>query len=768
MSGDTERVRRYFKQLVDLTIAEGVNLAALSAAENVSRLLPGNAKADYVPNVLYEVVRLYLHLGDFEKAIQNLITAAHLFADFGAFQPAYQSLNEAQELAREHSLLEPYTKTLGALHSICLLEGDYGYAEQVWPTLVQKYSELGEPVPTHLTLNRATVLFQTGVHYTARTAYEEVLSVMNSDDAMRPMVLMNLSACLRELDEPSHSAERMSEARTLMFSLDEVDPEQRLELELMASRNAIEASNPVEAVACLQRATIDLDAAVALVEKLHYRRGIRDRYVRRMEKQLASLPVAGCAKDVVRVIAATRANRVSDWLYFLEWAKSLTPKLTSQEKDELDRLVDHLAKHGSPHLFGYREKYDDPMSAISMPDPWRDISEYADKVTARYGVERPFQGATSERCSLTIFERLGEGYAILVNLLTADHKMLLVLGDRYVLCDLPEAHTKAFHLALVQHGQEPGQGKSRALAEAVNKYQTELLKLLAPILDELAVAATCKGVIFLPDGMNLTPINLVMVGHPKIRARMAAGEFDVRTCIALYPAKRVAGALYTCLGIVESGSGLQYDRTDIEGFFKGVGTIGTVLEEPGWDEFADRMVSTDALFLSHHGASVGLFTDPFFADMAGGVKESAMQLKHLQGAAFRWPHRVVVLGTCHSGSLVNHNYQQSFRAHELMGFPVVFLLNGRSEVLAASWAILDRFNLLYTTLFAPELREAHPSQAASTALAKLVELSAKELKVLVHQAFPPETQISDDLLSQMDNLRRQPFCYGACSTYTLL
>lgn len=765
ISGDTERVRLYLEQLVDLAIAEGVDLAALSAAENVGRLLPGNAKADHVPNVLCEVVRLFTHLGEIDKAIKNLITVAYLFADFGAFQPAYHSLGQAEELAREHRLLQPYADTVTAMYAICITEEDHAYAEQIWPTLVQMYSELGTPVPTHLALNRATLLFQTGHHQLARIAYEEVLVTMPPCDAARPMALVNLSACLRELGELSLSEEQMSVARALMLSCENVDPEYLLELELIASKNAIARSDPAEAVACLHRSVLHLDAAVVLVEKLHYRRGLRDRYIRRIEWLLARLPVTGKATDVVPVIAATRANRVSDWLHFLEWAAALALKLSPQERDELNCLVDRLAGEGSPHLFGFLEKYDDPMSAISKPDPWRDIAEYADKVSALHCVSRPFQDATSERSAATIFERLNEGYAILVNMLTADHQILLILGNRYVLCELPEAQSRGFHAALVQHRQAPG--KAQALAHAVGEYEKALLDALAPVLDELA-AVNCKGVIFIPDGMDLTPINLVLVGHPGIRARMAAGEFDVRTCIALHPAERVARAPAACLGIVENGSGLQYARTDVEGFFTSVKAVGTLIENPGWDEFAHRMASTDALVLSHHGTSVGLFRDPFFADMAGHGRTSIMSLMQLQSVTFRWPHRIVVLGTCHSGSLVNRNYQKAFRAHELMGFPVVFLLNGQSEVLAASWAILDRFNLLLTTLFAPGLREAHPSSAMSTALAKLVDLPSEELPALLLRAFPSGTQISHELLSQIDNLRRQPFCYGAYQTYTLL
>lgn len=768
MAGDTERARRYLEKLVDLTIKEGTDLAGLSAAENVRRLLPGNAKADHVPNILYEVVRLYRHLGKFEKAIENLIVAAYLFADFGAFQPAYHSLVEAEDLARDNNLLQQYANVVSAIYSLCLLESDHARAERMWPTLKQKYVELGKPVPTHLAVNHATLLFQTGDNLAAREAFEEALSDIEPGDEfdeVRSRILINLSACLRELGENALSDDRMTEANQLLSKLQDVDPELPLETELIAAKNAVVKGDMVEAVSCLNRAVKSLDAGVGLVEKLHYRRGLRERYVPRIEQLLASLAATGRAADVIPIIAATRANRMSDWLHFLEWARTLTAKLSPEEKEELDRLVDHLAQYGSPHLFGYVEKYDDPMSAVHTPDPWRNIAEYADKASARHGVSRPFQDATSERSAETIIQRLSEGYAVLVNMVAANHKMLLLIGDRYVLCDLPQAETRTYFEALLRHRQEPHQ--AQALGLAVGAYQTALLRSLEPVLGELAVES-CKGVIFIPDGSNLTPINLAMVGDPKIRARMAAGEFEVRTCIALYPAKRQAVTPESCLGIIESDSGLLYDRTDVEGFFKGVGATGTLLENPEWNVFAESMASTDALVLSHHGVSVGLFRDPFFADMAGPDRKSAMSLMRLQGAAFRWPHRLAVLGTCHSGGLVNRNYQTRFSSHDLMGFPSMFLLNGRSEVLAASWAILDRFNLLFTTLFAPSLQKAHPSLAASTALARLFELPKEELSDLVHRAFPADVLNTPALLAQIDNLRRQPFCYGAYQTYTLL
>lgn len=53
-----------------------------------------------------------------------------------------------------------------------------------------------------------------------------------------------------------------------------VDPEHPLELELIAAKSAVHHGNLDEAATCLRSAIESLDAAVGLVEKLHYRRGM--------------------------------------------------------------------------------------------------------------------------------------------------------------------------------------------------------------------------------------------------------------------------------------------------------------------------------------------------------------------------------------------------------------------------------------------------------------------------------------------------------------
>jgi len=146
---------------------------------------------------------------------------------------------------------------VSAMYSICLLEEDHTYAEKIWPTLKQKYVELGRPVPTHLAVNRATVLFRTEQYPAAREAYEEALiglEACDKHDEGRARILINLSACLRDLGEHERSDARLAEARMLVSTFEEVDPELPLEMELIAAKSAVAKRDFFEAGACLVRA----------------------------------------------------------------------------------------------------------------------------------------------------------------------------------------------------------------------------------------------------------------------------------------------------------------------------------------------------------------------------------------------------------------------------------------------------------------------------------------------------------------------------------
>lgn len=765
--GDLAGARKSLEHLVELTIQHDTVLAAVSAAENARRFLPGNALPDEVPHFLRTLVRLYEHLEMFEDAVETLITAAHLFADFGSFPTAYRSLHDAETLARTHQLPEPFCDVLGAMHGIALLEGDHEYANQVFEGLESMCKQLGKLIPAHSAINQATLLMQTEEYRLASKQFEAALTQLRPDDPKLPMVLVNQSACLRQLGDRLGSDKCMQSVRQQLEQLDlaKLDPEHLTEIELIAAKNAVASGDMAELAACLKRAVIHLDSAIQLVEKLHYRRGLRDRYIRRMENLLVEMPCTGSASDVVEIIASTRNNRLADWLHVLAWVNDISPSLTDTERENLEHLIFRLADHGAPHLLGFREKYDDPMANMDfIPDPWLQFAEISSSLSRQYCFRLPFDTATNGARKSIIEARLAEGYAIMINLFTAGHKAMILIGNRYELWDLPENETKEFFLALHAHRHEPNQ--SRNLNSAVINYQTALISALKSPLEQLTLPS-CKGLIFLPDGMDLTPINLLAVGYPAIREKMANGEFEVRTCLALYPSNEIAGGISTCLGLIEADTNLKHDRAEIENFFERAGIQGSTLIDPSWDSFEGHMRKSDALVLARHGMSIGLFTDPTFSDMAGPHGSSVMCFAGIQSSAYRWHHKLVLLGACHSGGLVNRNSHQHFRSHDLMGFPSLFLVNGQCVVLGASWAIIDRFNMLLSAILAKKIHAETASRAASYSLALLASMTREALAELQAATLAHEI-VEPSLLDRLDNLRNQAYCYGAYQLYTLL
>ncbi len=765
-TGDIKSARLALEQLVELTIEHNTYQAALSAAENVRNLLPGNTTPDQVPHILKLIVQLYEHLQLIDKAVETLIIAAHLLSDYGAFQTAYRSLADAEKLARDHSLPESYVNVLVSMHGVCILEGDHKYADQVWQTLNETCEKLSRPTPKTAVLNRATALMQIGEYRLAKDGFEHALNSAGPRDQDLFAILINQSACLREIGDQIGSEECMVKARYEIAKLDYIhlDKEQLLELELIAAKNAVKSNQMIELAACLNRASTHLDSAIQLVDKLHYRRGLRDRYIRRMENLLTELPILGSSSDIVNVIACTRSNRLTDWLHLLSWAKDVSAKVTEDEKKHLDDVVFKLANHGAPHLYGYREKYDDPMAYSQIPDPWRGFAEFASNLCDQYNFRKPFENSIKLNVVSLLNQRLNEGFGIYINLLTAGGKALLLIGQRYIICDLPEAETRDFHLSLTAHRNEPNQSKQ--LDASLKLYQSVLSTCLRPILNELS-DNQCKGLIFIPDQMDLTPINLVLIGDPAIQSKMIAGQFEVRTCLALYPMHEFSGKLETCLGVIEAESDLRCDKAELEGFYQITNTTATTLVNPEWGAFAELMSSSDALILAQHGMSIGLFRDPHFGNLAGPHKASVIWFDKVQQEAYQWHHKLVILGSCHSGGLINRNYQNKFQSHDLTGFPSAFLVNGQCVVLASGWAIIDRFNILLSMLFAQELNKLPITAAFSSALAKLHMMRIQDLDVLIKLTNSYMEEFTDSLTT-IDNLRKQPFCYGAYQLYTLL
>jgi len=765
--GEHALSRKALSELVTHSIDHDTPQAGLSGIDNVRERLHRFGSPDYLMHLLAEMRRFYVHFGATDLAISSTLTVAKLLADYGAFQSAYRALADAEGLARQHSRAKLLAQVLTVEASTALLDKDSAFCVKVGSMAKELYRALGEDIPFSLISNLATASMREGDHASALAGYQECLRAGGPEVPL----LTNISACLRQMGDLDGADEHMRAARGYALREETDEPERYVELELVAAANAIAAVRLSEAAECLNDAVAFLDLVLSTVDKLHYRRAVRERYIRRIETMMGQLPTQGAAADVIEIVASTRCNQLTDWLHILDWADELSVQLTDDERAALANSISRLANFGAPYLQGYLEKYNDPLAQDIMPDPWREFSELAKQFADRHNFRHALVTSCIANAADLIHRRLAEGYALLFVLTTGGGKALLLVGDQYHFCDLPIDQTAAFGQSL--HAHRENTARPQEFNKVLNQYQSALLSSFDSVLP-LLVADECRGLILFPDRFDLLTANLLACGHPPLQQRMASGEFSVRTCVAIYPCKASVTLPTKPLALLEEPTNLQLPRAQFDSFCTVLGLPGKALVNATSAQLTAAMEDTDTLILAQHGMPIGMFADPAFANTQGAM-DTGIYFDTIQRSAYRWPHRLVMLSACHSGGLISRNAQRDFDSHELAGYTSIFLTNRQSVATGAAWATLDRFDYLLSTRFAIELGHGtEPSRAFSIALGDLITMPATDaMRLFEHIADPllkdkMNPTNSDKALAHLELMKQQPFCYGAYQLVTLL
>jgi tetratricopeptide (TPR) repeat protein len=770
--GDGIMVSDTMSRLINHSINYNTPQAGLSGVHNVLDKLAGLGPAERIINLMAAMVRFHLHFKFTREAISTILTVANLLADYGAFQPAYHALADAERLAREYCDQEQLAAVLAAEANVAFCEGDHAFGNKAAGLALAAYEQLKQEPPRQLILNQATSAMQSGEFQKALAVFQEYEQSRSCDtDTHRLTVRVNMSVCLRRLGDVTGANEQIQMAREIVAGSVGLDPELLIELELVAAANAIKSEKINELASSIRNAANLLDAVISKAIKLHYRRASRERYVDRMEALLCSLPAIGPATDVVEVVACTRGNQLRDWLCVLDWADQISTHVSDTERAKLDEKIHRLANFGAPFLQGYREKYDDPLAGDLTPDPWREFADFAIQLSDRCGVEPPLAAACLSNAANLIQQRMSEGYAILVNLSTAGGYALLLLKDRYYLFQQPREETMSFAKGILSRRE-----KTMSQAEFIKILQAYEIALIDSFSSMLSLIAPtdCIGLLFFPDRLDILPINLLMIGSESIRRRLASGNFEVRTCLAIYPRRVESRSLTNMLAIVETPSDLKLAEAQAESFCAVLGLKSRVIMNATASDVATSIGGADVLIVAQHGVPIALFADPNFANIEGPNQAGGIYFDVLQQSAYNAGYRLVILGACHSGVLVSRNAQRNFRSHELAGYPSILLTNRKSVVVGASWAILDRFEYLLSTQFAVEMRrESCPVRAFGKALASVVDQPANEVINLFD--YIPDSDLRNEMnpvagteMPRIEFIKRQSYCYGAYHIYALM
>jgi hypothetical protein len=500
----------------------------------------------------------------------------------------------------------------------------------------------------------------------------------------------------------------------------------------------------------LGRAAVQLDAMLGEILRLHHRRGLRERYLTPIESLLRTLPVEGPASDVLLPLAATRGNALGDWLAICAWAEEVASHtaVPSKLKYELTQVLRALRDFGVPHLYGFREKYDDPWSPSVGGGLWDRLSNVAAQLAA-HGIASPVAQATNAHCAELCRQRLNEGHCLMATTYAGETAMLWVLsGDRYRRVEFE--HEPSGHWYVAQH---------RFASKLIDRvtFAAELDKLLSvygaafdAVLADVA-KANCRSIRYLPDFGAPPPLTAFALRNRELAQRMSDGDFEIRIVPALMaPRPCEEPKIESVAAMFDPDDNLLLPRYEGEALANAAGaSLKLVTTQTGGD-LHELFGDADALLVSTHGTSLEFFTDAYFARLGSMDGSHPIGVESLQHAAPDLKLRLVLLNSCYSASGSSRNFQKEFRTSDRVTIPGLFLVNRRSVVGGGGWPMSDTAAYLYATLVGRALAVGHqPAAALSVATVGLQRLSKGEALTILEAI--PNTEVRSAATSRLVN-----------------
>jgi tetratricopeptide (TPR) repeat protein len=761
--GKVDNIILNLKKLINHCEAVGYMQPCISAMNNVKNGALGDIAADKYPALMKVIIEYNKKYCSEKEVAKCYVAVAYFFSDQEAYKAAIDTLDDALEYLVECSDKQCMVEVLTVKHSTYIASENHEDALKAWDDLSKICNELDIEPPLHSIVNHATFLMRVEEHDEAIEIYIEALTSSDCTLLGSAMIFGNLSACYREKGDAENTIKNMDNARELIEKLDDAnfDNDFLLEIELINAKNNVFLGNSDGLKKCLHSFVKKMDITLSHTFKLHYRRGVRSRYVARFENLVACLPRNGFVTDIIPLLSFSRINQAADWLSILKWKEDISTRITISERVKLSSLIDNLSAYGAPHLYGFREKYDNALYEINH-DPWDNFITFIQILDERYDIPSLYLYSSEKFVTDILNERLHQRNVLIFDFSASDSKIITLYGDKYIIEDLPEKEGSNFFIELnrFRFGGENKKEFNQSLInyqEAMNKCLTNTISILED---------NNQGVVFFPSKMDFFPINLLLVSNDIIRDKMISGNFSISSCLCLHP-KSDINKIKSCLGVVESVTNLKYDRAEILNFIKVTGITGEILLSPTQNEFFDKSSDSDAIIISQHGMSVGIFTDPVFANLSGPhAVMKTLSYELLQSNSYKMNHKLVMLNACYSGALVNRNYYKQFRTHELLGYPQAFLLNRKSMVIAASWTIVDRYNALLMHNFSHLITDYGISIAYSMSLARTYEMATDEIVCALNEITDGIQPLPNNQV--LDALKTQPFCFSTYHNYTLL
>ena len=675
---------------------------------------------DQRPRVMAEVARLLQRYGQEEKVVALYLEAAKIYSGHGATQPAYRCVHDAEILAHSLRSLELIAQCYSTALIVACEEDDYPFGVTVGEKALSVYQELVVEPPPELLGSLGVAYMNTGNDERAIEYCELALASSRCTLGMSASVRGNLSICLRRCGRLADAEAVLAQAEAAI-SPEGQSVEGILEVCLSGSKLAAANSDAPKLTQRLSDAARHFDEVLSNVLRLHHRRGIRTRYICRIEGLMRDLPSRGNATDVLLPMLAVRGNAMGDWLTILSWASKVAQsRLTSDRLIErLNRILLQIRAVGAPHLYGFREKWDDAWSVYNRVELWDELSSIAAMLHSE-AIGRPLDLASVESQSELCRSRLNGGHCLMMMTYAGETVLLwYFIGGEYKRGELPLEPIKKWNVAQLKYAQQ-FISQSQFMSE-LGSLISALASVLDPVFAEVADAG-CKSIRFIEDCFNDVPLIEFALRNSELSARMSEGHFEVRTVPALIECSEDDGPISSTIAIVDPQEDLLLASFEAKAFTQSAGlppavSLATKEDESSLEEL---LQGYDALVVSTHGHSIKFFSDAYFAQLGTPENPHLLSVSALQVAAPILQLRLALVNTCFSGTRSARNFQTSFRTSDSVALPNLFLLNRRAIALAGSWKSSDTACFVLTYLVGEGLKLGFsPSAALARAIARL-------------------------------------------------
>ncbi|QPQ29392.1 tetratricopeptide repeat protein [Lysinibacillus sp. JNUCC 51] len=694
-----------------------------------STSLPSETKILFLREIVYFSYRI----NDYQNAVNISLKIASIFASHSAFQSAYRILSEAEEAAEEIGDLKLMAKIHAEGGLVSYLEKDFENAAKYFQSSVSLYNRDNSEIPLKLLNNLATSLMRIGQREDAIQIYNELIE-KDIDYKLQQTIYLNLIVCYRELED-------LEKVRYIYEKIDYTyfeneNPDVAIEFHLISANTYYLLKEYTRSLKYLESAIKKIEEDLENIFRLHYRRGYRENYIKRIEKTFLNLLEKESFLEeeigsILLVFTFLKMNASSDWMSLFNWISNINSLeyISQTDKQNLTQAYESLKNQGIPFLYYYHEKYDDPFEEYSSfpvtSKFWNDFNIIIKSIIEKHSLNSPFQDANALKISEKLLAKIkNNNYSFLFSNISNGQILITYLNSSGVKnIQLPIEPYIEFRRSILQYQQ-----KYHSLNQ-FKGYLNDLVEAYKFTFEEIINLFETNSTIINAENKNLKllPINALLMNSSTYRHLLKSSDFKLYSSPIIYEYKVFKKEIKKYIGIYEPFKELPLLEPEVKLSGNSIFDSITMLDIREGVDFT-KVKDADFIHFASHGFPISSYTDPIFSKMSGPLSENSLSFAKIQNEFHNYDYQLILLSMCDSSDSLDRAFKKTYLTNELISFPLLFLLNQKSVVISFNWPIIDIVPYVFSYLFFKIYKiEKNLYKTFNQALLGLYELTAEEL-----------------------------------------